>query len=108
MRARAAHVDPIEMFAGVHRRTLAYGENTMICQISFAPGGDVPLHQHPNEQSGYVIEGTLKLTVATELLVLEPGETYVIPADTPHAATADEPTVVLDIFSPPREDYKDD
>ena len=106
MRASAAHVDPIEMFAGVHRKTLAYGANTMICQISFAPGGDVPLHQHPNEQSGYVIEGTLKLTIDTELLVLKPGETYVIPGNTPHAAAADEPTVVLDIFSPPREDYK--
>ena len=42
MRANAAHVDPVEMFAGVHRKTLAYGENAMICQIIFAPGGDVP------------------------------------------------------------------
>ena len=108
MRANAAHVDPVKMFAGVHRKTLAYGENAMICQIIFAPGGDVPMHHHPNEQTGYVLEGTLKLTIGADLLELEPGETYVIPGNTPHAATADEPTVVLDIFSPPREDYKDD
>lgn len=107
MRANAALVDPVEMFAGVHRKTLAYGERTMICQIIFAPGGDVPLHHHPHEQSGYVLEGTLKLTIGTGLLVLKPGETYVIPGNTPHAAAADEPTVVLDIFSPPREEYKD-
>ncbi len=107
MRASAAHVDPVEMFTGVHRKTLAYGDKAMICQIAFAPGGDVPLHNHPNEQTGYVLEGTLKLTIGEELLILKPGETYVIPGHTPHAATADEPTVVLDIFSPPREDYKD-
>lgn len=107
MRASAAHVDPVEMFTGVHRKTLVYGDKAMICQISFAPGGDVPLHNHPNEQTGYVLEGTLKLTIGEELLVLKPGEAYVIPGNTPHAATADEPTVVLDIFSPPRDDYKD-
>jgi quercetin dioxygenase-like cupin family protein len=107
MRANAAHVDPIEMFAGVHRKTLSYGENAMICQITFAPGGYVPLHDHPNEQTGYVISGILRLTIGEDVLILEPGETYVIPGNTPHDATADEPTVVLDIFSPPREDYKD-
>jgi len=106
MRSHVAHIDPVELFAGVYRKTLISGERIMICQIVFAPGGLVPTHQHPHEQAGYVLEGKLRLTIAGEELLLEAGESYVIPSATPHAASADIPTTVLDIFSPPRDEYK--
>jgi quercetin dioxygenase-like cupin family protein len=66
----------------------------------------VPIHQHPHEQAGYVLEGLLNLQVGDAVWPLTPGDAYVLPGGTPHGATTGpEGCVVLDVFAPPREDY---
>ena len=69
-------------------------------------GAVVPLHHHPHEQAGMLLEGKLELTIGEETRVVQPRSMFIIPANVPHRAVAiDGPAIVLDVFSPVREDY---
>jgi len=86
---------------------LAWGEKIMLSMLRFEPGGAVPEHSHPHEQAGICLEGQFELTVDGRTRVVQPGQMYLIPGDTPHAACAlDGACRTLDIFAPPREEYK--
>jgi quercetin dioxygenase-like cupin family protein len=82
------------------------GGKIMVNWVTIEPNQVVPRHQHPHEQAGVMIEGALTLTIGDETRLLRPGDAYAIPPNLPHSATTgEEGCVVLDIFSPPREDY---
>jgi quercetin dioxygenase-like cupin family protein len=69
-------------------------------------GAEIPLHSHPHEQGGMLIRGKIALTIGDETRVCEPGAMFFIPSNVPHRAVAlDGPALVLDTFSPVREDY---
>ena len=83
------------------------GGKLMANWVTIEPHRTVPRHQHPHEQLGVMLEGALELTIGDETRVLRPGDAYTIPPDLPHsAATRGEGCVVLDVFTPPREDYR--
>lgn len=69
-------------------------------------GALLPEHQHPHEQVTTVIEGELELTVGGETAVLRPYEVAVIPGGTPHSGRALVACTVIDVFQPPRDDYR--
>ncbi len=102
----AAQVEPVEMMPGVLRRTLSYGQRLMVVQVTLDEGVVVPVHSHPNEQITYIIEGRLSMEVGGQTHVLGPGDSLLLPGGVGHGAIAMEPTLVVDTFSPPREDYK--
>jgi quercetin dioxygenase-like cupin family protein len=78
----------------------------MLSYLEMDAGAVIPLHDHTHEQAGILLEGKLKLTIGNETRTLEPGVIFFIPANMPHQAFAhDGPAVVLDAFSPIREDY---
>ena len=84
-----------------------WGERIMMSRVSIESGAEVPLHDHPHEQAGMLLEGVMEMTIGDETRELGPGDSYVIPGGVMHSATAvGGPVVVLDIFSPPREEYK--
>ena len=94
-----------EVAPGVRIRA-PYGPNLMISLLEMDEGAVVPRHHHPHEQGGIVLKGRMALTIGDETRVLEEGEAYLIPPNTPHRAVAvDGPGVALDIFTPVREDY---
>ena len=86
-------------------RRFVSGQRITMAQFSFAEGGTVPRHQHENEQLMYVVEGTLRVTVGDEEVIVRRGEVLQIPSDVPHSAVALENTVDLEIFSPVRTDW---
>ena len=94
----------ITMFAGVRRHTLVAGERMMQIEVALDRGAFVPEHRHPHEQIAHVVRGRLRLTLAGTAHDLNPGESLYIPGDVPHSAHALEETLVVDTFSPPRED----
>lgn len=99
------HVPVIEPLPGCRLQTPA-GQNLMLSYLRMEPGAEVPLHHHSQEQAGILLSGRLQLTIGDETRTLEPGALFLIPPDTPHRAVAvDGPVVVLDVFSPVREDY---
>lgn len=97
-------IPKMELMPGCRLRT-PYGTNIMMSYLEMDPGAAVPLHHHPHEQAGMLLKGRLELTIGDETRVCEPGAMFIIPPNTPHRAVAVEPCVVLDIFSPVREDY---
>ena len=103
---RAADVEPVEMVPGLWRRTLSWGERLMVVQVTLEKGTVVPAHRHPHEQITYIIEGELAMDVEGQTHVLGAGGSLLFLADVEHGATALQRTLVVDTFSPPREEYK--
>lgn len=95
----------VEAVEGVYLAELSTGTNMSVQHFHIQPGASVPEHSHPHEQVGFVYDGTLAFEVDGEEHVVTTGESYVIPADEPHAARAvgDTPVDGIDVFSPPRE-----
>jgi len=95
----------IRPVAGCALRT-PYGEHLMLSYLEIEEGHEIPMHSHPHEQGGILLKGTLDLTIGDETRRVQPGAMYLIPAHVPHRAVAvGGPAVVLDCFSPIREDY---
>ena len=58
----------------------------MLNPIRFEPGATVPLHSHPHEQPGIVVEGMQALVVDRTVYELRPFEAYVLPGGVEHSA----------------------
>jgi quercetin dioxygenase-like cupin family protein len=82
------------------------GGKLMANWVTIEPHREMPRHQHPHEQLGIMLEGAMELTLGDETRIIRAGDAYTIPPNLPHhARTLDEGCVVLDVFTPPREDY---
>ncbi|MBL7164074.1 MAG: cupin domain-containing protein [Anaerolineales bacterium] len=97
---------PKELVPGINARTF-WGEKMLLAVVDLDPNSHLPLHSHPHEQVGTVIQGQMEMTIDDETRLLQPGDVYVIPGGVEHEArTFDEPVKVVDIFSPVRDEYK--
>jgi quercetin dioxygenase-like cupin family protein len=96
-----------ELVKGVRLKAI-YGEKIMMSFVTLGIGAVVPEHKHPHEQMGYVIKGELAFDIGGEQKICRSGDTYIAPGNVPHSVKvlSAEPAYVLDIFSPPREEYK--
>ena len=100
-------LEPKEIHTGIKVRIM-WGEKIMMMLVDISPHAEVPTHTHPNEQAGRVLSGSFKLIVDGEERLLKEGDHYLIPSNIPHSAHGnDSNSLALDIFSPPREDYKE-
>jgi quercetin dioxygenase-like cupin family protein len=81
----------------------------MVCRLRFAPRIVTAVHTHPHEQITLVERGRVLFVVDGEERVAGPGDVLHFPSDLPHGATMlDEEVVLVDIFSPIREDFLGD
>ena len=99
-------VQPIIVLEGIFRRTLVYNDNVMICHFMFNRGSKIPLHSHKAHQIGHVIHGKLKFITETSEFIVCEGDSYVFDSYEKHGAFCLEPTEVIEVFSPIREEYK--
>ena len=87
---------------------LVSGEQIMLSFLDMEEGCVVPEHSHPHEQAGLVLEGVFRFRIGTEEMVTRPGDAFFVPSNVVHAGEVMEgPARILDIFSPPREDYRE-
>ena len=99
-------LEPKEIHPGVKVRIM-HGEKIMMMLVDISQGANVPTHTHENEQAGRVLSGSFKLIIDGKEHDLKEGDHYMIPSNVPHSAHGTSSnTLALDIFSPPREDYK--
>jgi len=85
---------------------LLHGQRLTLAVVEVEPGAVPPEHRHDNEQFGMVVQGSVIFRVGGEERSLGAGGIWRIPLDTPHSVTAgDAGAVVIDIFSPAREDW---
>jgi quercetin dioxygenase-like cupin family protein len=95
-----------ELFPGVRARIVS-GEKLMFSRVELAPNSVVPGHAHPHEQFGYVMQGEAEFSIGDERRLLRVGDYYAIPGDVQHGVIAGpEGAVCMDVFSPPREEYR--
>jgi len=99
-------VPPVEMLPGVRRRTMTAGDRMMLVEVQLDDRAGVPMHTHPHEQTGYLISGRMRFEVGDETRDLSPGDCWLVPGGAPHQVTALEPCLVIDVFSPPRDEYR--
>jgi len=101
-------------WAGVPKETLAegvvrqmiYGATLMICRLTFAPGTITTAHDHVHEQMTIVEKGRVRFVVGNEEKVFGQGDVLLFPSGFWHGATMlDEEVILIDIFSPLREDF---
>ena len=90
---------------GVQLKTLVHGEKTHLCEFRIAKGGKVPEHSHPHEQTGYLVSGRMRFLVGDDSFEAGPGDSWCLPGNVVHAAEVLEDSVMVEVFSPLREDY---
>jgi quercetin dioxygenase-like cupin family protein len=90
---------------GVRFKTMALGLKTHLTEFHLAKGSVIPAHTHPHEQTGYIISGRLVFNIGGETFEAGPGDAWNIAGGVEHAVDVPEDSVVIEVFSPPREDY---
>lgn len=101
-----ADIKPLPIWNGILARVVEGTEMTFAV-VELDAHAVAALHQHPNEQIGVVLHGTLTFKIGDEMRELRVGDTYEIPGNLPHEATAGpEGAVVIDVFSPIRADWR--
>jgi quercetin dioxygenase-like cupin family protein len=92
-------------FEGVTYKTLVYGDKTSLGEFWLKKGSVVQNHKHPHEQTGYMISGRMNFKIAGEDHNAEVGDSWSIPGNVEHSVEVLEDSVVIEVFSPVREDY---
>ena len=106
MDAKRWREEPVEQLSPTIGRRVLHTESMTVAWITLAKGAIVPRHQHPNEQIATLLEGRLRFLIGDEEeLFASAGESVPLAANVPHEVEALEDTVVLDVFSPVREDW---
>ena len=83
------------------------GKNVMLSVVKLEPNSAGTVHRHPEEQWGVLLEGECVRIQGDEELTMKAGDFWYTPSGVSHGIrTAEIGATVLDIFSPPREEYK--
>jgi quercetin dioxygenase-like cupin family protein len=100
-----SHTGYIEVLDGIKRKTLVFGEKTLMTEFLLEKGKVLPMHRHPQEQTGFLFSGKIVLTIGEEEFHVNPGDSWTIPGDVEHGARVLEDSVAVEVFSPVRDDY---
>jgi len=90
--------------AGVTRRLIAKGDKTMAMEVRFEKGAKGNLHSHPHEQLSRLLKGRMTFYLGDKQKEVTEGEMVLIPGGLEHGVLAHEASLLLDVFSPVRED----
>ena len=90
---------------GVTRRVLAFTDSVMCVENRFEKGAVGSLHSHPHTQITYVVSGAFSFTIDGEKRTVRAGDTLLKEDGVPHGCVCLEAGVLLDVFSPMREDF---
>ncbi len=90
---------------GIERKTLVHGDKTLMVEFVLHKGATLPRHSHPQEQTGYLVKGRMRLTIGEDVREVTPGDSWCIPGSVLHNAEIIEESVAVEVFSPVREDY---
>jgi quercetin dioxygenase-like cupin family protein len=90
---------------GLHRQMMGFNGDIMLLKVKFEKGGIGYVHQHIHSQSTYVASGVFEVMVNDVKKTLYPGDGFFVEPNAPHGAVCLEEGVLIDTFSPMREDF---
>ena len=94
-----------EVDKGMKRKIMAYDDKLMVVKVQFEKGGVGVLHQHYHSQITHVESGKFEVQINGEKRILVGGDAFYIPPNVLHGAVCLEAGVLIDVFSPMREDF---
>lgn len=94
-----------DLGGGLKRKIMAYDDNLMMVKVAFEKGGIGALHSHFHTQMSYVESGEFEITIGDRKQVLRQGDVYYIPPHVVHGALCLSAGMLVDIFTPMREDF---
>jgi quercetin dioxygenase-like cupin family protein len=98
-------LQPKELVPGI-AGYYAHGELHTLGYVVIKKGSVVPEHQHVHEQITFILEGQLDMVIDDKPYSLIAGSYHIISSNVRHSAIAVEDCIIIDTFSPVREDYK--
>jgi unsaturated pyranuronate lyase len=90
---------------GLKRRVLAYNDKLFLVEHEMTKGWVGKVHSHRHDQIVYVVRGHLNITCQGRGFDVRTGDTFVVRGGVEHGAAAVEDSLVIDVFTPCREDY---
>ncbi len=97
---------PVEQIADGIERQMIVGQRLMLCRLRLQPHVITPVHSHPHEQMTVVEKGRVRFTIGGETRTASAGDVLCFPSGVVHGATIlDEEAVLVDIFTPLREEF---
>jgi quercetin dioxygenase-like cupin family protein len=90
---------------GIEQKTLVHGAKTLMVEFVLQKDAILPRHSHPQEQTGYLVRGKIRLTIGQDVYEAMPGDSWCIPGSVLHGAEIIEESVAVEVFSPVRQDY---
>lgn len=100
-----AEIEFEDLGEGVKRKVLAFGDRLMTVEVHFEKGAVGAKHSHPHTQLTYVLGGRFEFTIGNETKVVKKGDMVYAVADIEHGCVCLEDGVLLDTFTPCREDF---
>ena len=94
-----------QVLPGIRQKTLVHGEKTLMVEFLLEQGALLPLHSHPHEQTGYLVSGSIRLSIDGKKHEVLPGDSWCIAGGAQHNAEILEDSVAVEVFSPVREEY---
>ena len=92
---------------GLSRQIQGWDNQIMMVKVRFEKGAEGAPHQHFHTQTSFCHSGKFEFTIDGEKHIIEPGDGLYIAPNLVHGALCLEPGVILDVFSPVREDFLD-
>lgn len=87
------------------RKILAHQGGMMMVEVVFDKGGVGEVHRHPHEQISYIAKGKFAFNIEGEKSIVCKGDSIYIPSNALHGTEALEDSVIIDVFTPQREDF---
>ena len=91
----------------VSREVLSSTGSLMLVRVNLAEGFSGDVDQHPQEQISYIEKGIVEFEVDGNKKILREGDTQYIPSNVKHQVKVIEECVILDVFTPVRQDILD-
>lgn len=94
-----------EVGPGLKRQMMGYDGKIMLVKVLFDTGAVGQLHKHYHSQVTYVESGEFEMTIGEEVKTIKGGDSYYIPPHVMHGCVCTKPGILIDVFSPAREDF---
>ena len=90
---------------GVKRKIMGYDDKIMLVKVHFDKGGIGYKHEHYHSQVTYVASGEFEFTIGDDTQIVKGGDSVYIPPHVLHGAICTKEGILIDVFSPIREDF---
>ncbi len=90
---------------GIQRQIVGFDDKIMMVNVKFDKGAIGVLHSHPHSQVTHIAEGQFEVTIDGETKILKKGDSFYIPSNIIHGVVCVDDGMLIDVFSPIREDF---